>query len=184
MGYPVYYNGEIEIVPPLTREHAALVSDFSQGRHTDLTEPILAAIAASEEPDLPYSCGLFEVSEHRSRLVPEEGESRHGLATWVALLVKHFLEPSGYRLNGDVSWTADDADDRGSIYIKYNLIEMIDDVSFNRGPNWAPEHYVDERLKAVLQELVDSADSTGCTPDLSVVSATAIEAIRAVLARA
>jgi hypothetical protein len=66
-------------------------------------------IAASEEPDLPYSCGLFEVSEDRSRLVPEEGESRHGLAIWVALLVKHFLEPSGHVLNGEVSWSADDS---------------------------------------------------------------------------
>ena len=126
MSYPVYYNGEIEIVPPLTRENAALVRDFAQGRQTDLAEPIFAAIAASQEPDLPYSCGLFEVSEDRSLLVPEEGESRHGLATWVALLVKHFLEPSGYVLNGEVSWSAEEPDDRGCLFVKNNLLEAVE----------------------------------------------------------
>lgn len=83
MGYPVYYDGEIEIVPPLTEEHAAVARDFSKGDRTGLTEPIFAAIAASDEPDLPYFCGLYEVPEDRCLLVPEEDESRHGLATWL-----------------------------------------------------------------------------------------------------
>lgn len=100
MGYPVYYEGEIEITPALTEEHAALVRDFAKSDRTNLTEPIFAAIAASEEPGLLYSCGLYEVSEDRTALVPEEGESRHGLATWLTLLAKHFLKPSGYLLNG------------------------------------------------------------------------------------
>lgn len=65
MGYPVYYDGEIAIAPPLTEEHAAIVRDFAKGDRTDLTEPIFAAIAASDEPDLPYSCGLYEVSDDR-----------------------------------------------------------------------------------------------------------------------
>ena len=63
MGYPGYYDGEIEIAPPLTEEHAAIVRDFAKGDQTDLIEPIFAAIAASDEPDLPYSCGLYEVAE-------------------------------------------------------------------------------------------------------------------------
>ncbi len=181
MGYPVYYDGEIEITPPLTDEHAAIVRDFARGERTDLTEPIFAAIAASEEPDLPYSCGLYGVSEDRCFLVPEEGESRHGLATWIALLAKHFLAPSGYLLNGEVNWSTEQADDRGCVFIKDNLVEIVDDIMVNPGPSWAPEHYVDERLKAVLQELIDSADNTGCSPDLNVVSALAVEAIRTVL---
>lgn len=50
---------------------------------------------ASDEPDLPYSYGLYEVADGRSGLIPEEDESRHGLATWLRLLAKHFLAPSG-----------------------------------------------------------------------------------------
>lgn len=183
MGYPVCYNGEIEITPALTEEDAAVVREFARGDRTDLTAPIFAAIAASDEPDLPYSCALYEVSEDRSALVPEEGESRHGLATWLTLLAKHFLKRSGYLLNGEVSWSAEQADDRGSVFIKDNLVEIVDDIIVNPGPDWAPEHYVDERLKTVLQELIDSADKTGCSPDLTVVSATAVEAIRTVLVR-
>jgi hypothetical protein len=183
MGYNVYYRGEIEINPPLTEEHAALVLAFSKGERSTQTEAIYDAIANSSEPDLPGYADLFELSEDRTLLLPEAGESRHGLRLWLALLIEHVLEPLSYTLNGDVEWTSDDADDRGSIYVKNNIVEMVDDVIFNPGPSWAPEHYVDERLKMVLQGLSDSADDTGCSPDLTVVSAAAVATIRTVLAR-
>lgn len=183
MGYPVYYNGKIEIVPPLTKEHAALVRDFAQGEHTEFTEPIFAAIAASEEPDLPYSCGLFEVSEDRSLLVPEEGESRHGLATWVALLVKHILEPSGYVLNGEVGWSAEALDDRGCLFVKNNLLEAVEDIVVNPGPSWARESFTDRASFETIQALVESADNDGCSQDLTVVSAAPVAALRDALAK-
>jgi len=126
MGYPVYYDGEIAIAPPLTEEHAAIVRDFAKGDRTDLTERIFTAIAASDEPDLPYSCGLYDVSEDRADLIPEEDESRHGLATWLRLLAKHFLAPSGYLLNGEVTWTTEQSDDRGCIFVKDNQIEIVE----------------------------------------------------------
>lgn len=182
MGYNVYYRGEIQVTPPLSKEHAALVLAFSKGERSEKTEVIYQAIAKSAEPDLPGYADLFELSEDGSFILPDENESRHGLRLWLVLLIEHVLEPLGYVLNGDVSWTADDADDRGSIYVRDNIVEMIDDVIFNAGPSWAPEHYVDGRLKAALRELVDSADDAGCSPDLIVVSAAATEAIRSALA--
>jgi hypothetical protein len=182
MGYNVYYRGEIEITPPLTEEHAALVLAFSKGERSKQTEAIYEAIAGSPEPDLPGYADLFELSEDRALILPDEEESRHGLRLWLVLLIEHVLEPLGYVLSGDVEWTSDDADDRGSIYVRNNVVEMIEDVIFNPGPSWAPEHYFDERLKTILQGLVDSADNTGCSPDLTVVLATAVATIRAVLA--
>jgi hypothetical protein len=38
------------------------------------------------------------------------------------------------------------------------------------GPSWSSGHYADERLKQTIQDLVDSADDTGCSEDLTVVS--------------
>lgn len=183
MGYNVYHRGEIHVFPPLTQEHADLVLAFSKGERTQLTQAIYKSIAASAVPDLPGYADLFELSEDRSLILPDESESRHGLRLWLVLLIEHVLEPLGYKLNGDVSWTADEDDDRGTIFVKDNAVETIDDVIFNEGPSWAPEHYVDDRLKKVLHELVDSADNTGCTPDLTVVSAKPVEAIRQALAR-
>lgn len=183
MGYNVYYRGEIRITPSLSKEHAALVLAFSKGERTQLTEAIYKPIAASAEPDLPGYSDLFELSDDRSLIVPDESESRHGLRLWLVLLIEHLLEPLGYKLNGDVIWTADEDDDRGTIFVRDNVVETIDDVIFNEGPSWAPEHYVDYRLKKVLHELVDSADNTGCTPDLTVVAAKPVEALRQALAR-
>lgn len=181
MGYPVYYDGEIEIAPPLTEEHAAIVRDFAKGDRTNLTEPIFAAIASSDEPDLPYSCGLYEVAEDRSGLISEEGESRHGLATWLRLLAKHFLAPSGYLLNGDLTWTTEQSDDRGCIFIKDNEVEIVEDIIVNPGPSWAPEPFIDRSSLETMRSLVESADNEGCSSDLTVVSAASVTAVQKVL---
>lgn len=181
MGYPVYYDGEIEIAPPLPEEHATVVRDFAKGDRTDLTEPIFAAIAASDEPDLPYSCGLYEVADDCSGLIPEEDESRHGLATWLRLLAKHFLAQSGYLLNGAVTWTTEQSDDRGCIYIKDNEVEIVEDIIVNPGPSWAPERFIDRASFESLQSLLQSADSEGCTPDLTVVFAAPVAILQETL---
>jgi hypothetical protein len=46
---------------------------------TDETQAIFSAIAASPEPDLPGYAGVLEVLEDGEHLLPEEGESRHGI---------------------------------------------------------------------------------------------------------
>ena len=181
MGYPVYYDGELEIAPPLTEEHAAIVCDFAKGDRTDLTESLFAAIAASDEPNLPYSCGLYEVADDRSGLIPEEDESRHGLATWLRLLAKHFLAPSGYLLNGEVTWTTEQSDDRGCIFIKDNEVEIVEDLIVNPGPSWAPERFIDRSSFEIMRSLVESADNKGCSPDLTVVLAAPITVLREAL---
>lgn len=181
MGYPVYYDGELQIAPPLTEEHAAIVRDFAQGDRTDLTEPLFAAIAASDEPDLPFSCGLYEVADDRSGLIPEEDESRHGLAMWLRLLARHFLAPSGYLLNGEVTWTTEQSDDRGCIFIKDNEVEIVEDIIVNPGPRWAPERFIDRPSFETLRSLALSADNEGCSPDLTVVSAAAVTALQETL---
>jgi hypothetical protein len=179
----VYYRGEINITPPLTKEHKNTVLAFSKQERNDLTEPIFARVAASAEPDLPAYADLFEISEDGSTVLPDEDESQHGLRLSLALLIEHFLGPLGYTLNGEVSWNGDEADDRGCIFIKDNLMEDVFDVILNAGPSWSPDHYADARLKQIIQDLVDSADDTGCSDDLVVVSAKYVEYLRETLPR-
>jgi hypothetical protein len=103
---------------------------------------------------------------------------------WLGLLIKYFFTPKGYVLNGDATWTANDDDyDRGSIFIKDNRIEIVDDLIHNAGPSWNPSVYADASVKAAIQDIVDSADGTGCTADLAVVSSGSLAALRAVLAK-
>jgi len=185
MGYPVYFNGVIEVSPPLTEEHARLVEAVVNLEKTELTKPIFEAIQASPEPDLPYHGGQLYVSEDRTTLHPEEGESRHGLRLWLDQLLTHLFIPNGYVLNGEISWDAsDDAEDRGSIYVRNNQHEDVDDVIFQAGPSWAPNHFADEPLKKALQALLESADSTGCSEDLVVLATPALDEVRNILQKA
>jgi hypothetical protein len=183
VGYPVYYRGEIEIVPPLTEGHRAVALALSKRELNDQTQPIFDAIAASPEPDLPWHTDLFTIAEDGTSILPDEDESRYGLRLWLELLVEHFFQPAGYLLNGEVHWTADELDDRGSIFVKDNLIEAVVDVVINPVPSWSPERFADKQLTDLVRELVASSDATGCSPDLTVVSAQSVEALRTALPR-
>jgi hypothetical protein len=81
-------------------------------------------------------------------------------------------------LEGEVTWEGEDRDDCGTIFVKDNQVEAVDDLIFNAGPSWAPNHFADDHQKQAIRDLLDSADNTGCSPDLTVVSATSLEAVR------
>ncbi len=181
MGYSVYYDGELKVSPSLSEQHAALVTALVNQEQTDETRVIFAAFAAQPERNLPFHGGLLSVSEDRQLLVPEKDESRHGLGLWLRLLIDYVFVPLGYTLSGEVTWEGEDRDDAGTIFLNENDLEIVDDLIFNAGPSWAPNHFVDETLKTELRRLLDSADSTGCTSNLAVVESAPIEAIRSLL---
>ena len=181
MGYCVYYNGEVSVTPPLTEDHAALVHALVNFEQSDETHAIFAAIAASPEPDLPGYAGVLDVSEDREYLLPEEGESRHGIRLWLRLLLQYLFVPLGYTLNGEIFWEGEDRDDSGGIFLKDNQLEAIDDLIFNAGPSWALNHYADDILKQEIERLLDSADSTGRSPGLTPVATSHIETVRSLL---
>ena len=179
MGYDVYYNGEVTVTPALTESDAAVLRAAANREDTEETRALFAVIAASPEPDLPGYAGLLEVSEDRGCILPEQDESRHGFRLWLKLLTEHYLAPRGYVLNGEVFWEGEDREDSGTIFVKDNQIEMVEDLIFSAGPSWAPNHFVDDHLKQAIRKLLDSADNTGCSPDLTVVAAADVETIRA-----
>jgi hypothetical protein len=181
MGYDVYYNGEVKITPPLTEEHAGLLRALVNREETEQTQAIFAAIAAGPEPDLPGYTGVLEVSEEREYLLPEEGESRHGIRLWLRILLQYLFVPLGYTLNGEIFWEGEGRDDSGGIFLNDNQLEAVNDLIFNAGASWAPNHYADDILKQAIQKLLDSADSTGCSPDLTVVAAAHVETVRSLL---
>jgi hypothetical protein len=164
MGYSVYYNGEVTVTPALTESDAALLRAATNLEDTEETRALFAAIAASPEPDLPHHASLLEVSEDREYILPEQDESRHGFRLWLKLVVEHYLAPRGYVLNGEVTWEGEDRDDCGTIFVKDNQVEAVEDLIFNAGPSWAPNHFADEHLKQAIHDLLDSADNTGCSP--------------------
>ncbi len=84
-------------------------------------------------------------------------------------------------MNGEVFWEGEDRCDSGCVYVKDGQLEAVDDLIFNAGPSWAPNHYADDDLKQAIQKLLESADNTGCSPDLTVVAAAHVETVRLLL---
>lgn len=181
MGCDVYYKGEIAVTPALTESDAAVLRAVTNLERTDDTKAFFAAVAASPESDLPYHAGLLEISEDREFLVPEEDESRHGFRLWLKLVIEHYLAPRGYVLEGEVTWEGEDRDDFGTIFVKDNQVEAVDDLIFNAGPSWARNHFADDQLKQAIRDLLESEDNTGCTDDLTVVEARHVETVRSLL---
>jgi hypothetical protein len=178
MSYDVFYNGEISVTPPMTEADAAVFAAIVKSERTEQTSFFFDAIAASEEPDLPYYGGLLELSEDDSKIIPEEGESNPGVGMWLRLLAKYFFASRGYSLDGSIWWTADDdVDDRGCIFAKGKQLEVIEDRIVNAGPSWSPSPYASDDVKQAISDLVDSADDAGCSDDLTVVSAAKVEAL-------
>jgi hypothetical protein len=184
MSDPVYYDGEFDVTPALSEQDITLLLAITNLEKNDDTRPIFEAIKARPEPDIPWHRGLITVSEGGESLSPEADESRSGLGMWLARLIPHFFAPRGYVLSGSATWTSSDDDyDRGSIFVKDNQLEIIDDLIHNTGPSWNPSAYADASVKAAVQAVLDSADDTGCSPDLTVVASEPLEALRALLAK-
>ena len=69
--------------------------------------------------------------------VYDDGEKFYEYVEWLEYLVKNFLDPWSYKLNGEMSWSGEEDDDRGTIYVKENKVEAVDDDISNPGPSWA-----------------------------------------------
>lgn len=51
------------------------------------------------------------------------GEKFHYYTEWLKYLIRHFFEPWGIKLNGEIEWKGDDPDDIGIIRVKDNVVE-------------------------------------------------------------
>jgi len=50
------------------------------------------------------------------------GEKFYEFVEWIVYLIEHFLEPWGYKLNGEVEWEGEDHGDLGQIVIEDNMV--------------------------------------------------------------
>jgi len=82
MGYSVYYNGEIDISPELSDEHATLLDEA-----LTKSNPALLGITAEEGQGLYHGCD-WQLSGGRLSV---EGESRGEQDEWLRLLIVRFF---------------------------------------------------------------------------------------------
>jgi hypothetical protein len=129
MGYSVYYNGEIEISPELTKEHATALEEGLEKRSLALFGLIASGVQRPFDAcDWQLSAGLLSI----------EGESRDKQDQWLRILIFKFFQPNGYVLSGEVRWEGEQAGDTGVIHVDDNHVESVSDTITNAGPNWRP----------------------------------------------
>jgi len=52
-------------------------------------------------------------------------EKFYNYIEWLKYLIKHFFEPWGIKLNGEVEWEGEDHDDKGKIIVKDNNVKTL-----------------------------------------------------------
>lgn len=57
-----------------------------------------------------------------SEIVWDGGEKFYEYEGWLAYIIEHFLEPWGYKLNGEVKWQGEDPDDMGKLIVRDNHV--------------------------------------------------------------
>src|ERR1700683_2227236 len=130
MGYSVYYNGEIDISPELSDEHATLLDEA-----LTKSNPALLGITAEDGHGLYHGCD-WQLSGGRLTV---EGESRGEQDEWLRLRIVRFFQPKGHTLSGEVSWEGDQSGDTGVIHLDDNRVESVSDSITNAGPSWRPQ---------------------------------------------
>ena len=58
-------------------------------------------------------------------LVWDGGEKFYHYKEWLDYLIKQFLKPWGYTLNGEVEFQGEEPTDKGTIFVKNNVVECV-----------------------------------------------------------
>ena len=59
-----------------------------------------------------------------NEIVWDDGEKFYEYDSWLIYLIKNFIEPSGYKLNGEIQFQGEDEDDFGTICVVDNVVEV------------------------------------------------------------
>lgn len=106
MGYSTDFYGEFRVTPPLTSEHRQELVDFAETDHRDGSTP---GIWCDWSPNAAGTAISWNGAE-----------KFYDYDAWLNYLIKRFLAPKGYVLNGEVKWQGEDDGDVGKLCVTNN----------------------------------------------------------------
>lgn len=66
----------------------------------------------------------WTASDDGKYIVWDGGEKFYEYVNWLRYIIDHFLEPWGYKINGEVNWVGEENEDLGLIVVKDNVVEV------------------------------------------------------------
>ena len=115
------------------------------------------------------------LTEDGESLEWDGGEKFYSYIEWLEYMIKHFFEPKGHKLNGEIQWYGEDQGDVGTIYVKDNKVQT---EPFKEEPKTLPiTHKVNgvainkdsflEGVKALLSDAKDILSRNSANPIVS-----------------
>jgi hypothetical protein len=153
MGYTTNFDGSFAVTPPLLDRHRAWLKEFSRSRRCKWkldripsdanssvglgvgsdggfyvdggTNPAFADVLDYNTPPdgQPGLWCQWTPTEDGGAIVWDEGEKFYYYVEWLEYLINTFLEPWGYKVNGEVEWSGEDAYDLGKIVVTNNIVQ-------------------------------------------------------------
>lgn len=112
MGYTTDFDGRFRLNKRLKKAHEKKLKTFCEERH--------------EDGDLPGLYCQWVPTEEGDAIEWDGHEKFYDYIDWIEYLIKEFIDPWGYVLNGEVEWTGEDPRDIGKIEIKDNKVTVYD----------------------------------------------------------
>jgi hypothetical protein len=63
-------------------------------------------------------------NEAGTAIIWDEGEKFYNYIEWLKYIIDNFISPWGYKLNGEVGWQGEEAEDRGRIVVEDNKVRI------------------------------------------------------------
>lgn len=113
MGYTTDFKGDLEFSKELTISQRNTLEEFNEERH----EPTVGE-------DYPgYYC-QWTSNESGTALEWDGGEKFYSYVEWLNYLIKHFFEPWGIKLNGQIEWRGEEWEDNGLITVTDSKVDV------------------------------------------------------------
>lgn len=115
MGYQTDLFGEFRTSRPLTVKEKKTLEDFAEERHGGNVD---------HDKDKPGFWCQWVPNEDGTAIQWDYNEKFYNYIEWIQYLVKHFFEPWGVKLNGEVEWEGEESGDLGKIIVTDNVVEV------------------------------------------------------------
>lgn len=123
---PAGVEGEFFVGSPenMGQNHCESIIDYNR---PPSTQPGLwCNWTVGDEDWNPISGSSLGEEEIATTIVWDEGEKFYNYVEWLDYLIKSFLIPWGYVLDGEVQWRGEDWDDNGTIRVENNVITVVE----------------------------------------------------------